>query len=163
MKNTFTLAACVSIAVLSGCMQDPDPSSVSVINDRHTGSTITTSPELAVQLPGRMDGLLKAQVAHSAETGIVIFTKVSRQGWMFPREAWSNGVKLKYSSLDSEVGYCGSYGCTTIESGAISLTKSQAIAAGSQGLSLKIIGTRGSIEGMIPAAAFASVIEKSGA
>ena len=162
MKLSSPTLAIVSAIALTGCMQDPDPNAVRVINDRHTGASITTSPELAVQLPGRMDGLLQAQVAHDAKNGVVVFTKVSRQGWMFPNQAWSNGRKLDYSRLDAQTGYCGSSGCTTIESGAISLSLAQARMAASQGLQFRLMGTRGSIEGNIPAAAFASVLQKAG-
>lgn len=162
MKFPFSTLAFVSAFALAGCMQNPDPTAVSVINDRHTGASITTSPELAVQLPGRTDGLLQAQVAHDAKNGVVVFTKVSRQGWMFPTQAWSNGRKLDYSRLDAQTGYCGSSGCTTIESGAISLSLAQARTAASQGLPFRLMGSRGSIEGNIPAAAFASVLQKAG-
>lgn len=162
MKFSLSILALASVVALSGCMQDPDPSAVSVINDRHTGASITTSPELAVQLPGRMDGLLQAQVAHDAKNGVVVFTKVSRQGWIFPSQAWSNGRKLDYSRLDAQTGYCGSSGCTTIESGAISLSLAQARTAAAQGLPFKLMGTRGSIEGNIPATAFSSVLKKAG-
>lgn len=145
--------------VVSACVP-PDPKATSVISDPHTGRTSVASPSLGVSLPGRDDGSMTAQVAWHPEVGYVVFTDVTRQGWMFPREAWSMGRKLNYKHLESNVNTCYGGNCTVTESGAIVMSRADFVRAAEAGLSFKLIGTRGSIEGLVPAEAFAGVIKK---
>lgn len=128
-------------------------SAPSKIIDKHTGTTIVRSANFIAK-----DNLfyrLNATPFHSSTSGFGIETSFNGTlGWNFFNEAWSFGNRLPFSVSDRRVVSSN----ITVETGVITLTKTQFLKAAQDGFEFKLVGQRGSIEGSIPASSFMEVL-----
>ena len=72
-------------------------------------------------------------------------------------EAWSYGKQFKFTKVNGNVMGCGA-GCTLQEGGFIHMTEAQFKKAAIEGFGFKLLGSGGSVEGVVPASAFAQVL-----
>lgn len=147
LANLFGLIA-LAIA-LSGCATPPPSKTF----DAHTGkTTVRASPVIA------QDNLfyrLNATPMHTTTAGYGLHTYFSTTlGWHFFKQAWSNGKQLKFDVLDQDV--VGSLGVA--EEGFIRLSEAEFRKAAKSGFDFKLIGTKGGVEGSVPATAFQQVL-----
>jgi hypothetical protein len=128
-----------------------------VQHDQHTGATLVSSKRVSVK--GGLFSNLNAYGIWSSRQGYGVAVEYigTGGGWHFFKEAWSYGQQLKFSEGNSNVMGCGA-GCTLQEGGFIHLSEAQFKKAASEGFGFKLLGSGGSVEGTVPASAFAQVL-----
>lgn len=144
----------VLVGLLAGCQTGP-----AVQHDVHTGNTIVRSSR--VQARGGLLSSLHATAVHSSKFGYGIYVEYMNTGlgWMFIDQAWSFGKQYTYDVGGRDTLGCYN-GCTIRETGAIRMDEQQFRNAASSGFTFKLIGSKGSIEGTVPASVFQQVLQQ---
>jgi len=127
-----------------------------VYADSHTGTTTYIGP--TVYYEDNIFGNTYFLRGWGADKGIQVYVSTTFRDWVFLEEAWSNGIKFEVTVIDREVGSCSQYGCSVKETVGVNLSAADVIGFSIKekgGLSLKVMGKRGSTVLYIPAAYFA--------
>lgn len=153
MIRAIVIAA---LCLLAGCQSGP-----TVYTDQHTGQTLYYGSNVNAY-HGALDWLrVRPFISKGGQYGFE--TTYSNYGWIFIREAWSNGQRLQYRSTDSTPTACGGAGgCITLENGIVLLSETQFRTAAKSGFAFGLRGDAGSVDGKIPASAFNEALKISG-
>lgn len=163
------------LLLLAGCVAAPNSASpifsagyqqvfakTKLVPDPHTGWTKISGPTI-------LQSDLRSRHAY------MIWTSFDRRhadldekfqiqaAGLFPKrvyldEVFSEGRKMKSKVIDRERRHCG-YGCTTMETVGIDLTKAEMEDYARRGMTFEVIGRRDSMIVAIPASYFAAVLD----
>lgn len=155
------LAFC-AVLLLAGCGTGPETTT-----NPHTGVTVHRSAEAALDRSPASAFYARA-VAFEAggQTRFALLTRVVRSDLNYPviESAWSHGRRLPYDKGDRRRVGCGTAtGCLREEVGSVPMSRGLFEAADrAGGLTLQLVGRRGSYTGHVPGAAFAEVLRRAG-
>ncbi len=145
---------------LSGCIRDQ----VLVTRDAWTGHQSITVQEREIYRDG--DAIFVARptiIVKDGRADYAVLTNLRRRDANSPyiERVTSLGHDMHYVAHDRLWTHCID-GCQAAEVGAIHLSQATFHAAARAGLPLRIWGTRGRYEGIVPAEAFARVLAQTG-
>lgn len=149
--KALVAAATITLAMVAPALAQ------AVRHDQHTGATLVSSKRVSLK-----DGLFSSLNAYGIWSsrqgyGVAVEYIGTGGGWHFFEEAWSFGQRFKFTKGNGNVMGCGA-GCTLQEGGFIHMTESQFKKAAIEGFGFKLLGSGGSVEGNVPASAFAQVL-----
>jgi hypothetical protein len=149
--KAFVAAVVIAVATMAPAFAQ------TVQYDQHTGATLVASKRMSVK-NGLFNNLNAYGIWSSRQGyGVAVEYIGTGGGWHFFQEAWSFGKQFKFTQANGNVMGCGA-GCTLQEGGFIHMTEAQFKKAASDGFGFKLLGDGGSVEGSVPAAAFAQVL-----
>jgi len=149
--KALVLAASIAMATITPTLAQ------TVQHDQHTGATLVASKRVSVK--GGLFSNLNAYGIWSSRQGYGVAVEYigTGGGWHFFQEAWSFGKQFQFTQANGNVMGCGA-GCTLQEGGFIHMTEAEFKKAANEGFGFKLLGSGGSVEGTVPASAFAQVL-----
>lgn len=148
----YLAGAVALVFALAACSADDSRTGPQTILDPVTGLNAFVSGEY------KAAPTLSTRAAYVADLGHVVLVDYRASSWAFINQAHSGGRKLEYIKMDQRVISCVN-GCKILESGSIRLPSSEFQEYSKTGMKLALTGSRGRVDGYIPAKAFQEVIE----
>lgn len=152
-KYSLLLVSAISLAA---CQSAP-----TVYHDKHTAQSIVYGSKFNAN-----DGLLSSVIAQPfyipSKNLWGIETLYMGTEWLFISEASSLGKRFSYKKSAQDVRGCSAGSCTISENGAILLSEAEFRRAAQSGFEFSLRGSKGSIDGKLPASTFQGVLKLAG-